>query len=192
MPSAIAARVADSASSTRCCSSASSALVGAPTRITATLPDSDPIRSVSTSSSMPNVARSISDRSCASRNSMASAEPAPPMIVVRSAVTRTCRARPICARVMFSRLKPECLLNTSPPVIVAMSSSLRSRRSPKPGALVATQRNTPLTWLCTSMLSAEPSTVSAMTTSGRGSRITLSSRGISCWTFEIFSLHSRM
>src|ERR1035441_4557911 len=53
MPSAIAALVADSASSTRCCSSLSSALVGAPTLITATLPDRAPIRSVSTSSSMP-------------------------------------------------------------------------------------------------------------------------------------------
>ena len=41
MPSAMAARVADRASSTRCCSSASSALVGAPTLMTATLPDSD-------------------------------------------------------------------------------------------------------------------------------------------------------
>ncbi len=76
--------------------------------------------------------------------------------------------------------------------MVAMSSSLRSRRSPKPGALVATHWKTPLTWLCTSMLSAEPSTVSAMITSGRGARITLSSIGISCWTLVIFSLHSRM
>ena len=65
MPSAIAARVADSASSTRCRSSFSSAEVGAPTRITATRPDSAPIRSVSTSSSMPNVARSSSARICA-------------------------------------------------------------------------------------------------------------------------------
>ena len=79
---------------------------------------------------------------------------------------------------------------TVPPVIVAMSSSLRSRRSPNPGALVATTFSTPLTWLCTSMLSAEPSTVSAMSTSGRGSRITLSSSGISSWTLVIFSAHS--
>ena len=38
MPSAMAARQADSASSTRCCSSFSSAFVGAPTRMTAILP----------------------------------------------------------------------------------------------------------------------------------------------------------
>jgi hypothetical protein len=42
------------------------------------------------------------------------------------------------------------------------------------------------------MLSAVPSTFSATITSGRGSRITLSSSGMSCWTFVIFSLHSRM
>ena len=110
MPSAIAARVADSASSTRCWSSVSSALVGAPTLITATLPDSEPIRSLSTSSSMPYVARSSSARSCATRKAMASGDPAPPMIAVLSAVTRTWRARPSCSTVMVSRLNPECLL----------------------------------------------------------------------------------
>ena len=76
--------------------------------------------------------------------------------------------------------------------MVAMSSSLRSRRSPKPGALVATQVKMPLTWFCTSIDSAEPSTFSAMMTSGLGSRITLSSSGMSCWTLVIFSEHSRM
>ena len=110
MPSAMAARVADSASSTRCCSSLSSALVGAPTLITATLPDSAPIRSFRTSSSIPKVARSRSDRIWASRNSTASLPPAPPMIVVLSAVTRTWDARPSWSTVIVSRLNPECLL----------------------------------------------------------------------------------
>ena len=73
-----------------------------------------------------------------------------------------------------------------------MSSSLRSRRSPKPGARTATHWKIRLTWLCTSMLSAVPSTFSAMMTSGRGARMILSSSGISCWTLVIFSLHSRM
>ena len=73
-----------------------------------------------------------------------------------------------------------------------MSSSLCSLRSPNPGARTATDWNTPLTWLCTSMLSAVPSTFSATMTSGRGARMTLSSRGMSCWTWLIFSLHSRM
>ena len=110
MPSAIAALVADSASSTRCCSSFSSAPVGAPTLITATLPDSAPIRSLSTSSSIPKVARSISDRIWASRNSTASADPWPPMMVVLSALTRTCEARPSCSTVIVSSENPECLL----------------------------------------------------------------------------------
>ena len=50
----------------------------------------------------------------------------------------------------------------------------------------------PFTWLCTSMQRAVPSTFSAMMTSGRGARMTLSSSGISCWTLVIFSLQSRM
>ncbi len=73
-----------------------------------------------------------------------------------------------------------------------MSSSLCRRRSPKPGARTARAWNTLFTWLCTSMLSAVPSTVSAMITSGLGSRMTLSRIGMSCWTLVIFSLHSRM
>ena len=73
-----------------------------------------------------------------------------------------------------------------------MSSSLCSRRSPKPGARTATHWKIPLTWLCTSIDSAVPSTFSAMITSGRGLRITLSSSGISCCTLVIFSLHSKM
>lgn len=123
---------------------------------------------------------------------MASGEPAPPTIAVRSAFTRTWDARPSWLIFIVSRVEPECLLYTSPPVIVAMSSSLRSLRSPKPGARTATHLKMPLTWLCTSMLSAVPSTFSATITSGRGLRITWSSSGMSCWTFVIFSLHSRM
>ena len=73
-----------------------------------------------------------------------------------------------------------------------MSSSLCSRRSPKPGARTATHWKIRLTWLCTSMDSALPSTFSARITSGRGARMILSSSGISSWTLVIFSLHSRM
>ena len=107
-------------------------------------------------------------------------------------MTRTCRARPSCSAVIVSRVNPECLLYTAPPVSVAMSSSLCSLRSPNPGARTATHWKMPFTWLCTSIDSAVPSTFSAMMTSGRGARITLSSSGISCWTLVIFSLHSRM
>jgi hypothetical protein len=105
-------------------------------------------------------------------------------------VTRTWPARPSCAAVIDSSEKLEVLLCTSPPVIVAMSSSLRSRRSPKPGARTATHGKIPFTWLCTSMLSAGPSTFSATISSGAGSRMIFSSSGMSSCTREIFSLLS--
>ena len=73
-----------------------------------------------------------------------------------------------------------------------MSSSLRSRLSPNPGARTATHWKIRLAWLCTSMLSAAPSTFSATRISGRGARMILSRIGISCCTLVIFSLHSRM
>ena len=96
---------------------------------------------------MPKVARSRSDRIWASRNSTASLPPPPPMIVVLSAVTRTCEARPSCATVIVSRVNPECLDRTAPPVSAATSSSLCSRLSPKPGARTATHWKIPFTWL---------------------------------------------
>ena len=69
-----------------------------------------------------------------------------------------------------------------------MSSSRWMRFSPKPGALIATAWNVRLTWLCTSICRAVPSTVSATSTSGRRSlRMILSSTGISCWTSLTFS-----
>ena len=73
-----------------------------------------------------------------------------------------------------------------------MSSSLCSRRSPKPGARTATHWKVRFTWLWTSMDSAVPSTFSATMISGRGARMILSSIGIRSWTLVIFSLHSRM
>ena len=141
---------------------------------------------------MPKVARSSSARIWLSRNSIASLAPPPPMIVVLSAVTRTWEARPSWSAVIVSRVKPECLLYTAPPVSAAMSSSLCSLRSPNPGARTATHWKMRFTWLCTSMLSAVPSTFSAIRISGRGARMILSRIGISCCTLVIFSLHSRM
>ena len=61
------------------------------------------------------------------------------------------------------------------------------RFSPNPGAWIAVALMCPLTWLCTSICSAVPSTFSAMMTSGRGSRITFSSIGIRVRTSVIFS-----
>ena len=73
-----------------------------------------------------------------------------------------------------------------------MSSRRWTRFSPKPGAWMAVVLRCPLTWLCTSIWSAEPSTFSAMITSGAGFRMIRSSIGISVRTSEIFSAEKRM
>ena len=54
---------------------------------------------------------------------------------------------------------------TVPPVRMAISCSISLRRSPKPGALTATQVNVPRSLLTTSVDSASPSTSSAMMSS---------------------------
>jgi hypothetical protein len=117
------------------------------------------------------------------RNARSSADPPPPTIAVELSVIRTCSARPRCSEVIVCRLKLAYLLSTLPPVIAAMSSSLCSLRSPNPGARTTQAWKVRFTWLCTSMLSAVPSTFSAMISSGRGARMILSSTGISCWTW---------
>ncbi len=77
-----------------------------------------------------------------------------------------------------------------PPHSAAMSSSMCTRFSPKPGAWMAVTLRCPLTWLCTSICSAVPSTFSAMITSGFGSRMIRSSIGMSDRTSVIFSAQS--
>ena len=56
---------------------------------------------------------------------------------------------------------------------------------PGRGAWIATHWKIPLTWLCTSICSAVPSTDSATITSGFGARMMLSSTGISVLTSVI-------
>ena len=73
----------------------------------------------------------------------ASASPAPSMIVVSSLVMMTLRARPSRSRVAFSSLRPTSSVMTWPPVRIAMSCSCALRRSPKPGALTATDLKMP-------------------------------------------------
>ena len=58
-----------------------------------------------------------------------------------------------------------------------MSCSIALRRSPKPGALTATDLNVPRILLTTSVASASPSTSSAMITSGLPVCMTFSSTG---------------
>ena len=114
------------------------------------------------------------------------------MIVVRSAVTRTWRARPSCSRVMVSIVAPECLTAPSRRSWWRCPRACAAAGRRSPGARVTTHWNTPLTWFCTSMLSAGPSMFSATMTSGRGARITLSSSGMSWAILVIFSFVSRM
>ena len=73
-----------------------------------------------------------------------------------------------------------------------MSWSMALRRSPKPGALMATDLNVPRILLTTSVASASPSTSSAMIASGRADCMTFSSTGRRSFTAEILLLTSRM
>ena len=67
---------------------------------------------------------------------------------------------------MFSSLMPNSSAISLPPVRIAMSSSIALRRSPKPGALTATQCSVPRILLTTRVARASPSISSAMMTKG--------------------------
>ena len=73
-----------------------------------------------------------------------------------------------------------------------MSCSMALRRSPKPGALTATDLNVPRILLTTSVASASPSMSSAMITSGLPLCMTFSSTGTMSRTAVIFELTIRM
>src|SRR5688572_53990 len=156
MPSSSAARVAWRASSTRCFFSFISVSVAAPTLTTATPPESLARRSCSFSRSKSESVFSTSPLIWLMRPLMASASPAPSTIVVLSLATTTRRARPSCESCVFSSLTPVSSVMTSPPVRIAMSSSLRLQRSPKPGAFTATPVNVPRSLFTTSVARASP------------------------------------
>ncbi len=164
MPSSSAARVACRASSTRCFFSFISVSVAAPTLTTATPPASFARRSWSFSRSKSESVFSISERIWLIRPSICSFSPAPSMIVVVSLETTTRRAWPSWETWVFSSLRPISSVITSPPVRIAMSSSIRLRRSPKPGALTATPVKVPRSLLTTSVARLSPSTSSATMT----------------------------
>ncbi len=73
-----------------------------------------------------------------------------------------------------------------------MSCSCALRRSPKPGALTATDLKMPRILFSTSVARASPSTSSAMMTSSLPSWITLSTIGRRSLMFEIFWFAMRM
>ena len=73
-----------------------------------------------------------------------------------------------------------------------MSSSMRLRRSPKPGAFTETPVKVPRSLFTTSVARASPSTSSAMISSGRPDWMTCSSTGSRSRTEPIFWLATRM
>ena len=73
-----------------------------------------------------------------------------------------------------------------------MSSSIRLRRSPKPGALTATAWKVPRSLLTTIVASDSPSTSSATISSGLPDWMTCSSTGRRSLTAPIFELAMRM
>ena len=121
-----------------------------------------------------------------------SASPAPSTIVVSSLVMTTLRAWPSRSRVTFSSLRPTSSEMTWPPVRIAMSCSCALRRSPKPGALTATDLKMPRILLTIRVASASPSTSSAMISSCLPAWITLSTIGSRSLMFEILLLTIRM
>ena len=192
MPSSTAARVACSASSMRDFFSLSSDSVAAPTLSTATPPDSFAKRSCSFSRSKSESTRSSSALIWWMRSSMAFLSPAPSTMRAVSLVTLTVLAWPSMSTLASAMVMPKSLSMTCAPVTAAMSSRMRLRRSPKPGALMATQLNVPRSLLSRMVANASPSTSSATMNSGRPERMTSSRSGTMSWTFVIFWSVSRM
>ena len=113
-------------------------------------------------------------------------------MVVSSLVTMTRRALPSRSTVVVSSLRPISSEITWAPVRTAMSWSIALRRSPKPGALTATEVNVPRILLTTRVARASPSTSSAMISSGLPVCMTFSSTGTRSWTALIFELTKRI
>ena len=192
MPSSTAARVACRASSMRDFFSLSSASVAAPTFSTATPPDSFARRSCSFSRSKSESTRSSSFLIWLMRSSMACFSPAPSTIRAASLETLTVLAVPSISILASASVMPKSLSMTCAPVTAAMSSRMRLRRSPKPGALMATQLNVPRSLFSRMVARASPSTSSATMNSGRPDFMMVSSSGTMSWMLEIFWSVSRM
>ena len=192
MPSSTAARVACSASSMRDFFSLSSDSVAAPTLSTATPPESLARRSWSFSRSKSDSVRSSSALIWAMRSSMSFFSPAPSTMSEFSLVTLTVFAVPSMSMVTSASVMPRSFETTVAPVTAAMSSRMRLRRSPKPGALMATQLKVPRSLLSRMVASASPSTSSATRNSGRPVLIIDSSSETMSWMLATFWSVSRM
>ena len=160
--------------------------VAAPTLMTATPPASFARRSCSFSRSKSEVVRSIAPRISLTRAAIACLSPAPSTIVVVSLVTLIWRAVPSIAIVASFSSMPTSSEITVPPVRMAISRSISLRRSPKPGALTATQVNVPRRRLTIRVDSASPSMSSAMISSFLPALTTCSRIGSSSWMLDSF------
>ena len=167
MPSSIAARVAETASSMRCFFSLSSTSVAAPTLIDADAAGQlgEPLLEllavpvgvgvldlgldlVDPALDLGGVAAAVDDRG----------------VVLGD--RRRGGPVPSTSRPTWSSLRPTSGATTWPPVRVAMSCIIALRRSPKAGALTATALKVPRILLTTRVDSASPSTSSARMNSG--------------------------
>ncbi len=104
----------------------------------------------------------------------------------------TLEACPRSFIVALSSVLPSSSLITSPPVKIAISSSIAFLLSPKPGALTAEMFSTPRSLFTTSVASASPSISSAMIRSGLPLFCTCSSTGSRSFKFVIFLSNSNM
>jgi len=160
--------------------------VAAPTLMTATPPDSLARRSWSFSRSKSDVVSSIWVLIWPMRALISASLPAPSTMMVFSFMTLTWRARPSWSTVVSLSSRPSSSVITVPPVRVAISCSMALRRSPKPGALTATQVKVPRSLLTTRVARASPSTSSAMIISLRPAWTIFSRTGRISWILEIF------
>ncbi len=90
-----------------------------------------------------------------------------------------CLALPSSFKVASLSSKPISLLITVPPVKMAISSSIAFLLSPKPGALTATQLNTPFNLFTIMVDNASPSISSAIISNFKPFLTTCSSKGSS-------------
>ena len=164
IPSSIAAFVAFTASSILSLRYFISVSVAAPTRITATPPDSFAIRSSSFSLSNFESVFSRCPRSAFTRASISNFFPFPPTITVLSFVATTRDARPSISISAFSSFTPISSETTCPPTVIAISCRISFFLSPYPGAFTASTENPPRNLLTTNVASASPSTSSAIIT----------------------------
>ena len=186
IPSSTAAFVADNASSILNFFSFISTSVAAPTPITATPPAIFASLSCNDSLSYSLVVSSICVFICFTLAVSFSLSPIPSTIIVFSFCTFTCFALPNWSILVSFNSNPKSDVITSPPVSIAISSSIAFLLSPNPGAFTATTFSTPLNLFNTNVDNASPSISSQIITNFADCCIKASSSGKISWILLIF------